>query len=134
MHLAYQISITLSQDKGAHFLAVNCGRDWSSQLSCYAAMTISRLHVKTSNVRHSGQNAFIKHARNPNMQEREHSGYPTFNPRAEDQSLEQLPEAVQVQLVKKMGMPIPRISRKLANIRVQTRSSAPSACANRVFS
>jgi len=133
MHLAYQISMTLSQDK-AHFLAVNCGRDWSSELACYAAMTTSRLHVKTSNVRHTGQNACIKHARKPNMQEREHSGNPTFNPRAEDQSLEHLQEAVQVQLVKKMGMPIPRISRKLANIKVQTRPSAPNACANRVFS
>ena len=52
---AYQISMPLSQDKGAHFLAVHCGKDWSSELACYAAMTTSRLHVKTSNVRHTGQ-------------------------------------------------------------------------------
>jgi hypothetical protein len=61
----------------------------------------------------------------------EHSGNPTFNPRAEDQRLEHLQEAVQVQLVKEMGVPIPRISRKLANINVRTRPSAPNACSNR---
>jgi len=63
------------------------------------------------------------------MQERDHSGNPTLNPRAEDQSLEHLQEAVQVQLVKKMGMPIPRISRKLAKTKVQARpSSAERLC------
>src|ERR1700736_5873593 len=64
LHLPYQTSMTLSQDKGAHFLAVNCGRDWSSQLAWYAAMTTSRLHVKTTTARHPGPNAFVKHARN----------------------------------------------------------------------
>ena len=70
-------------------------------------MTTSRLHVKTSKVRHTGQNAFIKHASKPNMQEREHTGNPAFNPRADDQSLEHPQKVAQVQLVKKMVMPIP---------------------------
>ena len=82
-------------------MAVNCGRDWSSELACYAAMTTSRLHVKTSNFRHTGQTRS---------------------------------SSTPVQLVKKMGMPILRISEKLANTKVQTRPSAPHACANRVFS
>jgi hypothetical protein len=132
MHLAYQISMTLSQDKGAHFLAVNCGKDWSSELACYAAMTTSRLHVKTSNVRHNGQNAFIKHARKPNMQELSTAETPpsTLEPRIRGSNI----CTKQVQLLKEMGMPIPRISRKLANINVRTRPSAPNACSNRVFS
>ena len=79
-------------------------------------------------------NAFIKHARKPNMREREFSANPTFSPRAKDQGLEHLQEAVQGQVVKKIGTPISRISRKFANIKVQTRPSAPNACANRVFS
>ena len=33
MQLAYQISMTHSQDDGAQFLGVNCGRDCSSQAS-----------------------------------------------------------------------------------------------------
>jgi len=62
-------------------------------------------------------NAFIKHARKPNMRERELSGNPTFSPRAKDQGLEHLQEAVQVQVVKKIVTPISRISRKFANIK-----------------
>jgi hypothetical protein len=79
-------------------------------------------------------NAFIKHARKPNVQEREHSGNPTFNPRAKDQSLEHLQEAVQVQLVKKMACQFresrenwPTLRFRVAPLRrtlVQTESSA----------
>jgi hypothetical protein len=89
---------------------------------------------KTSTVRHTGQDAFLKHDRKPNIRERERRGNPTFSPRANGQGLEHLQEAVKVQAVKKIGMPISRISRKSANIKVQTRPSAPNACANRVFS
>jgi hypothetical protein len=40
------------------------------------------------------------------MRERELSGNPTFSPRAKDQDLEHLQEAVQVQVVKKIVTPI----------------------------
>ena len=112
----------LSQERKSSFQFVSRVRELCSELAFHRAMTQSRPHVKKSNVRHTGQNAFIKHARKPNFQEHEHSGNPTFNPRTEDQSLEHLQEAVRVQLVKKVGMPIPRISRKLASIKVRTRA------------
>jgi hypothetical protein len=33
-------------------------------MDCFSGMTSSRLHVKTSTVRHTRQNTFVKHARN----------------------------------------------------------------------
>jgi hypothetical protein len=120
MHFAYQISMTLSQDKGAHFLAVIWGKDWSSQLACYATMTSSRLHVKTSNVRHTGQTRLSSTPEDrtsrsastaeTHLQPSSRGSEPRTSARSSSSSA-----------IKRMGMPILRISRKLANIKVQTR-------------
>jgi hypothetical protein len=112
--------MTLSQDKGAHFLAVIWGKDWSSQLACYATMTSSRLHVKTSNVRHTGQTRLSSTPEDrtsrsastaeTHLQPSSRGSEPRTSARSSSSSA-----------IKRMGMPILRISRKLANIKVQTR-------------
>ena len=89
--------MTLSQDKRAHFLGFRCGWDWSFgdglllrdddfSTSC---QSVDRSTRPPKRVRQARQK--------PNMKEREHGGNSTFKAQADDQNLEHLKEAVQVQ-------------------------------------
>jgi len=90
MHLACQISMTLSQDKQAHFLGFSCGWDWS--FGDGLLLRDDEFPTSCQNVdRSTHPPKHVRQARQkPNMKEREHGGNSTFKAQADDQNLEHL--------------------------------------------
>jgi hypothetical protein len=89
--------MTLWQANGTHFLAVNCGWDWS--FGDGLLLRDDDFPTSCQNVECSTHRPKRVHqARQKlNMREREHGANPTFKAQADDQSLEHLQEAAQVQ-------------------------------------